>query len=596
MQGPDVLAALFQQGLILHQQGQLEQAKAAYERILRAQPGQADAMHMLGVIALQLQNYPVAAELIRLAVQANPLNASAHLNLGLACKELQRFEEALYCYRQATELRPNYAEAFNNQGVALHACQRHDEAVVSLSQAIAIKTDYAQAFYNRGLVLHACGRLDQALHDFDKCIELQPDYAPAWNNRGVVLQDQLHWEAAEQSYASAVATQPDFAQAHYNLGNALRALGRFEDAIASYDRAIRLRANLPHTFNNRGLALQELQRSAEAIASYDAAITADAEFADAYWNKSIELLLCGDFAQGWKLYEWRWQRDTFSSRKRAFAQPLWLGETPLAGKTVLLHAEQGLGDSIQFCRYAREVKALGAEVLLEVPGPLIALMETLQGLGQVLEKGAELPYFDYHCPLMSLPLAFQTELVTIPNHTPYLASIASKREHWAHRLGPQGKPRVGLVWNGNVLDRADRQRSLRFSQLVPYLPSGFEYICLQKEIRSTDREAIESSSVRFFGESLSDFSDTAALCDLMDVLISVDTSVAHLAGALGKPIWIMLAYAPDWRWMLNRRDSPWYPSACLYRQNHERTWDPVLAQIGSDLLGYLQTGSLQRQT
>ena len=557
MQGPQALAALFQQGLSLHQQGQLEQARLAYERMLALHPGHADAMHMLGVIAMQATNYALAVELISVSVQANPVNATAQLNLGLAYKELQRFEEALSCFQQAIHLRP----------------------------------DYAQAFFNRALVLHATGHLDAALADFEKAIEIQPDYAQAWNNRGVVLQAQLRWDEAATSYVRAIAAQPDLGQAHYNLGNALRALGRFEEAITSYDAAIALEADAAHAFNNRGLALQELQRSAQAIASYDAAIAIQANYADAYWNKAIELLLCGDFAQGWKLYEWRWQRDAFTSRKRDFAQPLWLGDAPLVGKTVLLHAEQGLGDSIQFCRYAREVQALGAHVLLEVPRSLMALFASLEGVSQVIEKGAPLPRFDYHCPLLSLPLAFQTQLENLPGRTPYLASTAPQRDRWQRRLGPRTQPRVGLVWSGNALDKNDLQRSMRLQDLLPYLSTDFEFICLQKEMRPADQHLIQTSQIRFFGAQIEDFSDTAALCDLVDLVISVDTSVAHLAGALGKPTWILLPYTPDWRWMLHRDDSPWYPSVRLYRQTQERAWPPVLERMRSDLGGFSGRGA-----
>ena len=552
MQGPQALAALFQEGLSLHQQGQLEQARLAYERMLALHPGHADAMHMLGVMAMQSTNYALAVELISVSVQANPVNATAELNLGLVYKELQRFEQALSCFQQAIHLRP----------------------------------DYAQAFFNRALVLHATGHLDAALADFEKAIEIQPDYAQAWNNRGVVLQAQLRWDEAATSYVRAIAAQPDLGQAHYNLGNALRALGRFEEAITSYDAAIALEADAAHAFNNRGLALQELQRSAQAIASYDAAIAIQANYADAYWNKAIELLLCGDFAQGWKLYEWRWQRDAFTSRKRDFAQPLWLGDATLVGKTVLLHAEQGLGDSIQFCRYAREVQALGAHVLLEVPRPLMALFASLEGVSQVIEKGAPLPRFDYHCPLLSLPLAFQTQLENLPGRTPYLASTAPQRDRWQRRLGPRTQPRVGLVWSGNALDKNDLQRSVRLQDLLPYLSSDFEFICLQKEMRPADQHLLQTSQIRFFGVQIEDFSDTAALCDLVDLVISVDTSVAHLAGALGKPTWILLPYTPDWRWMLHRDDSPWYPSVRLYRQTQERAWPSVLERMRSDLSGF----------
>ena len=593
MQGSNALADIFRQGLAWHQKGETTRAKAAYERMLALQPGHADAMHMLGVLALQSKDYLLAVDFIRVAVQSNPANASAHLNLGLALEALERFSEALACYDQAIHLRSDYAEAFNNKGVALHAVQRYDEAIDSFGRAISIQADYAQAFYNRGLALHASGRLDEALANFDTAIGIKADYAQAWNNRGVVLQAQSRWAEAAQSYAAA-AQKPGFAQAHYNLGNALSTLGRFEAAIESYDAAIALQADFAHVFNNRGLALQELGRSAAALQSYDAAIAVRPDYADAYWNQSMEHLLQGDFSQGWKLYEWRWRRDSFTSRKRDFAQPLWLGHLHLSGKTVLLHAEQGLGDSIQFCRYARAVSALGAQVLLEVPRPLMTLFETLQGVDRLLVKGADLPDFDYHCPLLSLPLAFRTQIASIPNTVPYLASTASKREWWQRRLGPKITPRVGLVWSGNALDKGDLRRSLLLEHLLPYLPSGFDYICLQKELRLADQDPLQKSQIRFFGTQIADFSDTAALCDLMDVVISVDTSVAHMAGALGKSTWILLPYVPDWRWMLDREDSPWYPSVRLYRQANDRSWLPVLERIASDLNGRSRETYLRR--
>jgi tetratricopeptide (TPR) repeat protein len=585
MQDSQTLAALFQQGLAFHQQGQHASAKAVYEQMLALQPQQADALHMLGVLALQAHGYSLAQDFIRASLQSNPANASAHLHLGLALKEMQIYDEALACFAHALALRPDYADAFNNQGVALYACKRYQEAIISLNQAIALNAGNASFLYNRALVFYASGQYEAALADFDKATSLQPSYAQAWNNRGVLLQDQSRLEEAIQSYAAAIASQPDFAQAHYNLGNALRALGRLEESIASYDRAIAIAPDFAHAFNNRGLALGQLRHSAQAIASYDAAIAIAGQFADAYWNKAIESLWCGDFAQGWKLYEWRWRRDSFSSRKRDFIQPLWLGDAPLAGKTVLLHAEQGLGDSIQFCRYVPLVQALGAKVLLEVPQPLMAVLATLDGVSQVLEKGSALPHFDLHCPLMSLPLAFQTGLDCIPAAVPYLASTAAQREVWHKRLGPKNSPRVGLVWSGNSRDKEDLQRSVVLSVLLPYLPPDVEYICLQKELRAVDQAALSASSIRFFGPQITDFSDTAALCDLMDVVISVDTSVAHLAGALAKPTWILLPFAADWRWMLDRNDSPWYPSANLYRQGDDRLWPRVLEKIRLDLIG-----------
>ena len=587
MQGPQALESLFQQGLSLHQAGQLDEARRTYTQMLVLQPDQADALHMLGVIALQSGNYALAVDHLAVAVQSNPKNAAAHLNFGLALRAQGRLEEAMRCFKQALHLRPSYAEALNALGLVLHAFQQYDEAVHSFDGAIKVNPHYAQAFYNRGLAWHALADTERALLDLEMALELDPAYAQAWNNRGVLLQEQLRWEDSAKSFATAIEVSPQFGQAFYNLGNSLRAMGQYESAVEKYDAAIALQFDLAHCYNNRGLALQEMQRSAQAIASYDAAIQLQPDYADAYWNKAIELLLCGEFAEGWALYEWRWRRASFSSRKRAFVQPLWLGQEPIAGKTVLLHAEQGLGDSIQFVRYVSQVKALGAKVVLEVPGPLVVLFQTLDGVSQIIEKGASPPYFDYHCPLMSLPFALKTRLETVPSATPYLASTPTHRAWWNTRLGPRTLPRIGLACSGNVLDKNDLQRSVPLSELAPYLPRGVEYVSLQKELRPQDAQVLMSVGMRFFGDEIKDFSDTAALCDLVDLVITVDTSVAHLACALGKPTWIMLPFSPDWRWLLHREDSPWYPSAKLYRQGPQRQWQPVFSRIHGDLIAQL---------
>ena len=300
-------------------------------------------------------------------------------------------------------------------------------------------------------------------------------------------------------------------------------------------------------------------------------------------GRSLALLLKGDLITGWEVYEWRWKADCHTSPNRNFPQPLWLGFEDIAGKTILLHAEQGLGDTIQFCRYAKLVKERGAFLVLEIPKSLLGLLSGLKGVDEFVEKGKALPVFDYHCPLMSLPLAFKTTLKNIPHPTPYLAAKPQKREEWTHRLGRKEKTRVGLVWSGSTSHNNDQNRSITLQQLLPHLPEHFEYLSLQKEVREVDKPVLEVSEIRYYNEELKDFSDTAALCELMDLVISVDTSVAHLAGALGKSTWVLLPYAPDWRWQLDREDSPWYGSMKLYRQDKTLEWSRVLNQIALDL-------------
>jgi len=577
------VAALFQKGLLLQQRGELAQAQAIYARILEHDAGQADATHMLGVIALQMGDPAQAVQLITDGLHGNPGNASAHMHLGLALKALNRWEDAQACYQQAIKLRPDYVQAHINAGIVWMDLGQSDRAQKSFEKAIALKPDDAQAHYNQGLLLHGQKRWDEALVSYQKAIAAQPDFAQALNNCGVILLEQGLFELAASNFESATQIAPNFAQAWYNFGNCLRKLNQFEPALRAYDNAIEIDPDNAQAFNNRGLALQELGLFDQAIASYQQATAIDPQYADAYWNESIDHLLQGNYAQGWPLYEWRWRRETFSSRKRDFPQPLWLGQCGLAGKTILLHAEQGLGDSIQFSRYAALVKAQGARVVLEVPQPLLALFKNFQGVDQLIAKGSVLPDFDYQCPLMSLPLAFQTRLESIPSPAAYLQSDSIKKHSWQQQLGKPGQLRIGLVWSGNPADKNDSQRSMPLAFLLPYLPQGPEYACLQKDVRPSDRQALMGSDILFFGESINDFSDTAALCDAMDLVIAVDSSVAHVAGALGKPCWILLPASPDWRWLLAREDSPWYESVRLYRQPHRGNWETVLVRLASDI-------------
>ena len=348
---------------------------------------------------------------------------------------------------------------------------------------------------------------------------------------------------------------PNFAAWHSNLGNVLEGLHRLEEALASYDRAIAL----------------------------------EPDFIDANYNHGRNLLRQGNFAQGWEKFEYRWKSPILAKNvciPRNFLRPLWLGNESLHGKTILLHAEQGLGDTLQFCRYIACVVATGARVIVEVPEPLIYLLHaSIAGVAHWYAKGVELPDFDYHCPLLSLPLAFHTRLGTIPAQIPYLCADANKVQHWQLLLGGKTKPRIGLAWSGRPEHQNDHNRSLRLADLIAYLPAQFDYVCLQKEVRDVDKFTLQTTpQIRSFCDALTDFTDTAALIQNMDLIISVDTSIAHLAGALGKPLWLLLLWVPDWRWMLDRTDSPWYPSARLFRQPARGDWAQVLQQIGEELL------------
>jgi tetratricopeptide (TPR) repeat protein len=385
----------------------------------------------------------------------------------------------------------------------------------------------------------------------------------------------------------------DFDTLHH-VGIAAWQKGELDTAIHYLQQAIALRPQAMQAYYNCGVVLQQLLRLDEAFSCYNRVLAHPTQFPNAYkahMNQALILLMQGKLLEGWKKYEWRWRNSEvgMKQKKRTFIQPLWLGKTPLAGKTIFLHHEQGLGDTLQFCRYIPQVVALGAQVVVEVQASLLPLLRTLAGAESVTWVTPEtpqdsLPAFDLHCPLLSLPLAFQTTLDSLPAAAPYLHADAECIAAWKTRLGKQKKPRVGLVWSGGTGHHNDRNRSLLLADLARHLPPNREYICLQKEIRQDDLAFLRShQTIHTFESHIHDFGDTAALCALVDVVISVDTSVAHLAGALGRPLWLLVPFAPDWRWMLERTDSPWYPTATLYRQTALGDWNSVLQSIHRDL-------------
>lgn len=440
-----------------------------------------------------------------------------------------------------------------------------------------------QAMFQQALALHQRGQLAQAQTLFTNLLKIDPRHADALFLLGVIAgQTKQHGSAADL-IGKAIAIRPDNPFFYYNRGVAFKELTRHDAAVECYDKAIALKPDYAQAHSNRGLALKELGQFDAALASYDRAIAIKPDDVEAHWNKALALLLRGDFAQGWNLHEWRWKRGKIALRD--FQQPLWLGHETIAGKTILLHAEQGLGDAIQFCRYVQLVADLGARVILEVQAPLIGLFEKFPGVSQLVAKGTGLPEFDCHCPLMSLPLAFNTDLNSIPVSPKYLSADANKLSTWSSRLGQQTGPRIGLVWSGSATHTKDHSRSVLLSALLDQLPAGPQYVSLQKEVREVDKAALESNpQILHFGDEISDFTDTAALCELMDVVISVDTSVAHLSGALGQRTWVLLPFIPDWRWLLDRDDSPWYPDVKLYRQTAAGDWDSVFAKVKADLL------------
>ena len=393
-----------------------------------------------------------------------------------------------------------------------------------------------------------------------------------------------NFDEAIACFERAIQVAPTAAAAYMNYANALIGQHRFDDAIRFLYQAIQIDPNYAEAFTNLGSALKNIGRFVDALEQYDQAVQLGPLLSEAHQNKGLLQLLLGDFLNGWRAYEWRWRcKDRFRAR-RDFEQPLWLGEESLSGKTILLHSEQGLGDAIQFCRYIPLVAALGARVVFELPGSLVGLLRGVEGVDRFVVLGEVLPEVDFHCPLMSLPLAFGTTLGSIPLPARGIDADAGKTAFWSGRLGEKTRPRIGVVWSGNSQHANDHNRSISLPKLLSHLPAGYEYVSLQREVRESDQSVLDSSfQIRHFGYELEDFTDTAALCGLMDLVISVDTSVAHLSATMARPTWILLPYLPDWRWLLGRQDSPWYPSARLFRQACAGDWGSVLSELGHEL-------------
>jgi tetratricopeptide (TPR) repeat protein len=575
---PNNLLGLNNRGLVLNALGRFDEAVASYARALALQPDFPEALLNLGNALKDMRRFDVALSSFDLALAARPDYPEAHYNRGNTLFALGRLNEALESYDSALQLRPDLAEVHCSRGIVLHGLNRLDDALAAYDRALLLRPGYADAHNNRGIVLHASGRLDEALTSYGRALDLNPRHADAFLNRGATLYELGRFDEAIENCDRALSLSPESAKAHFNRGNALRSLRRFEQAVASYECAIQLRPDYPEALNNCAVALHQVKRFDEALSRYDSVQSLRPDSADAHYNESLCRLLTGDFERGWQKHEWRWQTAHMDSERRKFTRPLWLGSSDIAGKTILLHAEQGFGDTIQFCRYAPLVSARGARVILEVQEPLRDLISTLAAPVEVVSRGHAPPDFDLHCPLLSLPLAFSTRLASIPSATPYLRAMPEAVMDWRTRLGSPERRRIGLVWSGRLTHTNDRNRSIPLELLLSLLDGvDATFVSLQRDVRPTDMEPLqERSDILNFGSDLRSFADTAALIANLDLIVSVDTSVAHLAGALAKPVWVLLPYIPDWRWLLDRDDTPWYPTARLFRQDETRQWEPVI--------------------
>jgi tetratricopeptide (TPR) repeat protein len=518
------------------------------------------------------------------------------LQAAIAALGAGRAGEAERSLRRLLRQEPDNAVALQCLGIALHAQGNHTQALGFLDRSLRADPASTQAHNNRATVLNALGRPAEALESLDRAIALNANDPELHYNRGNTLLALLRDTDALAAFERAIALRPAFREAWQNKGIILTRLGRAAEALEAYDRLLSLFGHAPDQATvsearvNRAWALDQLGRRDAALDDCERAMADDPEYALAHFNAAPILLAKGDYARGWREYEWRWRNEKFRHHARQFRQALWLGDADIAGKTILLHAEQGYGDTVQFCRYAPMVQALGARVLLEVPPPLLPLLRTLRGYDELLARGTALPEFDVHTPLMSLPLALGTRLDSVPDPSPYLSADADRVGKWQSILGPRLRPRVGLAWSGNPTLAADALRSVKLDALAPLLLDGIEFVSVQRDVRPADEDAAARLGVRLTGGAIEDFADTAALISLLDLVISVDSAPAHVAGALAKPVWLLLYFAPEWRWLMDRDDSPWYRSARLFRQARPHDWGELAVRVGDALREQLGGG------
>jgi tetratricopeptide (TPR) repeat protein len=616
----------FSRAFRLDRQGRIADAAVAYRRVLASEPHNGDVLHLLGVALAKMGRVQDAVGLIGNAVKMQPRNFVMQTDLGSALSELGRYTEAIACYRQALASKPDLSAAHRGSGIALLHLGRFEQAVWNLEQAVRLAPNDAFAYGDLGVALGRLNRSQEALHCFERAIDLNPNHADAHRNRGLIQAARGLFADALASFDRALALVPNAFDMHFNRGVALNQLERPAESLAAFERALALDGNSFEAFNNRGVALVQLSRPEEAVRSFMRAALCKPDHSESYtnagntlkglkryrealenfdralsikpddvmttWSKALTKLTLGEFREGWPLYESRLRLAHLLPLQPRFSAPRWTGAESVAHKIVLVHAEQGLGDTVQFCRYVTLLEARGARVVFEVQPVLRTLLGSLKIHGSLVNQGESLPAFDLVCPLLSLPLAFRTEIDQIPGGVPYLKADEAAARAWKKRLSVIPGLKVGLHWQGNAATEKQpwlRGRSFALSEAagLAHLPE-VSLVSLQKGEGSEQRETVPFKSriaqltdPRAMGPE--EFADTAALVTALDLVITSDTAIAHVAGALGVPVWVILPFESDWRWMSAREDSPWYPTMRLFRQRSAGDWAEVFKRVADEL-------------
>lgn len=573
-------------GLAHHQAGRLDEARAAYRALLDADPSSVDGWHLLGVIAIQKGEIDQAIGQISRALTFRDDIPEIHNNLGNALRMAGRDAEALVSFERALALRPGFFEALNNSGSALRALGRISEAWFSLQAALAVKPESPDVIMNLGNVLKDQRRFEEALTYFDRALALDATLAEAWSNRAAVLSALGRSEDALQSITRALNLHSGDPEFWVNFGHALHDLGQFDGAKNAFEHALSLRPNYVLALCNLGVILVHLKEFDRAIEVYEQALVVEPGSHLAKFGLSLVLLRLGQYERGWPLYESRWWMSDFVGvypyRDRV---GLWDGRSSIAGRRLLVWAEQGLGDTIQFSRFVPALAAMGAEVEMHVPKSLGALMSGIEGVWRVHQQNDPIEAIDLHVPLMSLPAILGAPLNVLPStREAYVFGDRDNFRRWFERLGPKRKSRIGIMWSGGTQAKL-RHRSMSLAEFSLILDNGFEFVSLAKDVQGEDVAALSAlPEIRHFGAEQSSLDDAASLISLVDLVVTIDTSIAHLAGAMGKPTWVLLAHDADWRWLEGTDRSPWYASMRLFRQDSDGRWEPVLRRVKRELL------------
>ncbi len=582
---PESPVLLHYLGEAFHRQKKRDQAVDCWRRALAIQVDLPDTWLCLGHARREAGNMEEAAAHYREVVRLRPKAPEGHFHLGDVLRHLGLWADAAASYQECLRLQPDFVEAHHNLGLAFRYQDKRKEAEASYREALRLQPTHASALNNLGVLLKDRDQLDEAIRCLRKAIELNPKGPQPLSNLGVTLAHQKKLEEAIECYRKALSLKPDYADAHSNLGNALRDLGKHEEAVSHFEEALRIQPEFAEAHNNLGIARGQQGDLAQAVACYGRALQYKPDYPDARLNRSLAWLAMGDFEQGWPEYEYRWQGKT--KRPRNFKQPLWDGSN-LNGRTILLYPEQGLGDTLQFIRYALLVKQRDGRVLFECPKVLVRLLSGCPGIDQVIPEGSALPEFDVQAPLLSLPGRFRTNLETIPATVPYIFPDPDLLKHWREAMKHLGGFKIGIAWQGSTTHKMDRHRSIPLRQFAPLARvPGVRLIGLQI---GAGTEQLDEGTCGFpvqdlgrFVDARGAFTDKAALMKQLDLVIACDTSLAHLAGALRVPVWIAVSFAPDWRWLRDREDSPWYPTLRIFRQKEWGNWEEVFARMAAEL-------------